>query len=137
MKIDDFICPKCKTEYNNIDKDNEEIPLCCGVIVEKNWAHCNTHVGNGGQAINSRLCNDNQTINKHFALDDPLCKVELGLQKDHNSGMRTFTPEQAKYFREKAAKDDSVQLRQEILDTRSKNRSERKSKALNQTKIIQ
>ncbi len=128
MIIDDFICSNCNKEYNNIDKD-EGIPKCdCGGVLEKNWAHCNCRIANRGQPTNARLCNDGSTVNRFCAKDDPLTRIEIGLQRDNHSGIRSFSPEQAREFRERANREDSPRLRQEILDTRERNLSEQKAK---------
>lgn len=129
--VDDFICPECKWELNNIDKEKTPKPVCekCGAVMGKNWANCRASPINRGEPTNARLCNDGRTINRFFAKDDPLCQIEMGLKRDGFSGLRTFSNEQAKYFREKAQKgEDSTKLRQEILDTRARNESEKKYK---------
>lgn len=128
MKIDDFICGLCGREYNNVDKDSD-IPFCCDRPVEKNWAHCNVRALNRGEPVNARLCNDGVTINKFSAKDDPLCAIEVGLRSDNHSGTRSFSPEQARFYREKIQKEDSHKLRQEILDVRDRNLAEKKYKS--------
>lgn len=127
--IDDFICAECKYEENNFDK-MEGTPVCpnCHTEMIKNWSHCRTGLVNGGIPVNSRYCTDNKTLNKFSAKDDPLCQIEMGLKSDNHSGTRTFTPEQAKEFRERAAVEDSPKLRQQVLDARDRNLSERRLK---------
>lgn len=135
MRIDDMICSVCKTEYDNVDKD-EPLPSCCGLPVEKNWSRCNCRVANRGQPINARLCNDGETINRFCAKDDPLTAIEVGLKRDNHSGIRTFSKEQADYYRAKIQREDSPKLRQEILDVRAKNESEKKKNFRSKEKVL-
>jgi len=123
--IDDYVCELCNREYNNIDKCSD-IPFCCGQPTVKNWAHCNVRALNRGEPVNARLCNDGTTVNRFHAKDDPLTAIEVGLKSDNHSGTRTFSKEQAAYYRAKVQKEDSPRLRQEILDVRDKNLAERK-----------
>jgi len=137
--LDDFICD-CGHELRNYEKTAGEFPLCamCQQPMKKDWAVCRTGLANGGQPTNARLRNDGTTINSFGAKDDPLCKIEMGLQSNNFSGLRTFTPEQARYYREKACKgEDSANLRKEILDVRAKNESEKKhNRKVNTSKLI-
>lgn len=128
MIIDDFICSVCGKEYNDLEKGDKIHKCLCGAILEKNWRHCNCGIANRGQPTNARLCNDGSTINRHFAKDDPVCKIELGLQRDNFSGIKSFSPEQSREFRERLSREDSPRLRQQILDTRDRNLSEKKQK---------
>jgi len=140
MHIDDYVCQGCKrVVVSNYEKNSwqDPNPLCpvCGDRMEKDWANCKIGLMNRGQPVNSRLCNDGETINKHFAADDPLTAIEVGLKSDNGSGLKTFSSEQARHYREKIQKgEDSVKLRQEILDVRATNeatkKANRKSKLL-------
>jgi hypothetical protein len=128
MIIDDFICKGCDIAIRDYERSiGDPLPDCpeCNQRMEKDWSVCNVGVGNRGQPVNARLCNDGETINRFFAKDDPLCAIEVGLKHDNHSGTRTFTPEQAQFYREKIKKDDSPRLRQEILDVRQKNKSDK------------
>lgn len=80
---------------------------------------------NGGRPVNERVNPLTNTLNFHGAADDPLTRIELGLQdRAGDSGIRTFSPEQQCYFLEKLITDkDSKKLREEVLQTRKENQS--------------
>ena len=133
MLIDDFRCEICGKEFNFVDKHEEPIPVCCGQETIKNWAHCNVRAMNRGEPVNARYTNCGTYLNKFSSRDDPLCQIEVGLKADNHSGIRSFTPEQAKEYRERVAREDSPKLRQEILDVRDRNLSEKKQQKIKKT----
>lgn len=119
--LHDYICNKC----GSIFIDYIYPPQCCGEECSITYAYWRKlGVGSGDEHFKDGY------LNKAWASDDPLCKIELGLQdKIGDSRYRTFSKEQAAYYREKMRRDgDSHKLRKEILDAREENIKRRNSR---------
>lgn len=132
MPINDYRCETCGQEY--IDEFKQPSICVCGagtIVMSTQW--CDRRVG---KTDNTNYCTDGVTINKFQAKHDPLCQIEVGLRGDNGTSLRTFTKEQQQHYAERMRREDSPRLRQEMLDVRSRNESEKKLKRIERSKKL-
>lgn len=128
MILNDYRCNICG--FLMVDEPRKPDVCSCGAtdfeLTFENWRTMS--FANGGRPINERVNSDTGALQFHGAVDDPLTKIEMGLQdRAGDAGIRTTTPEQRRYLQQKYAKDgDSKKLREEVLMLRKANQAKAK-----------
>lgn len=120
--LDAWRCNECGHQWDRWRSEPEYCQKCLSPNTGKDWGSYNF-----GFAFDDARGPNNE-IRVHGALDDPLTKIELGFGRPGDT-LRTTNDDQVKDLREKAiAGEDSGKLRQQVLDIRSKNVSNKGKK---------
>lgn len=116
--INDYLCQSCGIVMEDCIEKPTACEKCQGPVevTFQNWRTMH-------RAESASDLTDSHGFRKAFgAAEDPLCKIEMGLENDNGHGIKTFSPGQQRYYVEKICKDgDSPKLRREILRQRAQN----------------
>jgi len=137
MILNDYRCSICG--FLLVDQDSVPSVCSCGAtdfeLTFENWR--SVAFVNGGRPINERVNCDTGALQFHGAADDPLTRIEMGLQnRAGDNGIRTTTHEQQHYLQAKYAADgDSKRLREEVLMIRKENQRKAKENVKRATSV--